>query len=130
MTVIVTPMSIEARAVRAGSEASSTIVSSGIGMAKSRTAGPALAALGEPVVVTGFAGGLRDDQRPGQVVVATEVRVAGGAPGGLPLPAAPALAEQLRRAVHDVVLGPIISSRHVARGAARRKLAAGGAVAV
>jgi 4-hydroxy-3-methylbut-2-en-1-yl diphosphate reductase len=130
MTVIVTPMSIEARAVRAGRAAGSTVVATGIGMARAREAGAGLAALGAPVVVTGFAGGLRDGQHPGQVVVATEVRVAGGAPGGLPLPAAPALAEQLRRAGHDVVTGPIVSSRHVARGAARRQLAAGGAVAV
>jgi 4-hydroxy-3-methylbut-2-en-1-yl diphosphate reductase len=131
VTVIVTPMSIEARAVRAGLTGTPTVVASGIGMARARAAGARLAALGAPVVVTGFAGGLLDGQHPGQVVVATEVRVAGGAPGGLPVPAAAALADQLRRAGHDVVTGPIVSSRRVARGAtARRELAAGGAVAV
>src|SRR5688500_3041207 len=109
--LIVTPMGIERRAVRA-SVVGAAVAASGVGAVRAHAVGEKLAATtASPIAVAGFAGGLRPDQRPGQVVVATEVRVAHGARTGLPIPAAQALAAQLRRAGHDVVAGPIVSSR-------------------
>ena len=127
--IVVTPMRLEGRAVRTSGSAA-RVITSGMGMQRARALGVGLAAAGAPVVIAGFGGGLQPGQRPGQIVVATEVRVAGGAPGGLPIPAGMALADQLRRAGHDVVTGPIVSSRSVVRGATRRRLGVEGALAV
>ena len=117
-------------AVRTSGSAARVITQRHGDASAARALGVGLAAAGAPVVIAGFGGGLQPGQRPGQIVVATEVRVAGGAPGGLPIPAGLALADQLRRAGHDVVTGPIVSSRSVVRGATRRRLGAEGALAV
>ena len=84
--IVVTPMRLEGRAVRTSGTAA-RVITSGMGMQRARALGVGLAAAGAPVVIAGFGGGLQPGQRPGQIVVATEVRVAGGAPGGLPIPA-------------------------------------------
>ena len=47
------------------------------------------------MAVAGFGGGLRAGQRPGQVVVATEVRTSDGDASSVALPSAPALADEL-----------------------------------
>jgi hypothetical protein len=83
---------------------------------------------GRPVLVAGVGGGLRTDVRPGDLVVATEVRGPSGARWSCP--SAPLLAADLRRRGLTVHLGPIASRPRVVDGAARRELSGTGALAV
>ena len=83
---------------------------------------------GRPVLVAGVGGGIGSDVRPGDVVVATEVRDPDG--GVRPCPSAPLLATELRRHGLVVHLGPVASERRVAGRAARARLAATGVLAV
>lgn len=80
-----------------------------------------------PVLVAGVAGALAAGIRPGDVVVASEVRSPGTT---VPVPSAPDLAAALRRLGLRVHVGPIVSVPRVVDGAARRELAATGALAV
>jgi 4-hydroxy-3-methylbut-2-enyl diphosphate reductase len=73
---------------------------------------------GDAFVVAGVAGGLADQVRPGDVVVAAED------------PSAPMLAAALRRLGLTVHVGPLHTSDRVVTGAARGPLAATGALAV
>jgi 4-hydroxy-3-methylbut-2-en-1-yl diphosphate reductase len=85
-------------------------------------------ALGGPAIVAGVAGGLADRVRPGDVVVADEVR--GHPDGPVPVPSAPLLAGALRRMGLTVHIGPIVSEPRITYGADRARLAATGALAV
>jgi 4-hydroxy-3-methylbut-2-enyl diphosphate reductase len=81
-----------------------------------------------PALVAGVAGALTDEARPGDVVVASEVR---RGPEVLPSHAAPMVAGALRRAGLRVHLGPVVTTdRVVDDPATRGRLAASGAVAV
>jgi len=116
-------------------------------------AGPGGGTAVRGVLVAGVAGGLDPRVRPGDLVVATEIRavdtrpadtrvaemgvaesgVAGmGAAGGavIPVPSAPLLAAAIRRLGLPVHLGPVVSTPTVITGAARARLAATGALAV
>lgn len=103
----------------------------GMGPDRAAAGGAALAARLPPdvaVVVSGVCGGLDGSLAPGTVLVAD--RVAGE---GLPertFPQADTVAAALRGAGLAVAVGPLWSSATVVRGAARRRLAATGAVAV
>jgi 4-hydroxy-3-methylbut-2-enyl diphosphate reductase len=77
--------------------------------------------------VAGVAGSLSVDVRPGDVVVASEIR---GAGRSVPVPSATNLAGALRRLGLRVHVGPIVSSPRPVDGAARRDLAGTGALAV
>jgi 4-hydroxy-3-methylbut-2-enyl diphosphate reductase len=87
-----------------------------------------------PVLVAGVAGALRDDLRPGDLVVATEVwrvddhdRVA----DTITCPAAPILAGDLRRSGLRTHAGPIVTVDRVVHDPDRRRRLAGlGALAV
>lgn len=80
------------------------------------------------VAVVGVAGGLDESQRPGDVIVATEVR---DAVGRITLRAAAPLAAELRRLGLRVHTGPVVSTDHIVASAAEReRLAATGAIAV
>jgi len=82
----------------------------------------------QAVVIAGLAGGLAPDVRPGEVVVATEVR---DDTGSLVLSGAAVLAGRLADAGHPVLLGPIVTTSRLVGGAAERAaLAAAGAIAV
>jgi 4-hydroxy-3-methylbut-2-enyl diphosphate reductase len=81
-----------------------------------------------PVLVAGVAGGLAPQVRPGDVVVADEVR--GHPDGPVPVPSAPLLAAALRARGLTVHIGPIVSEPRVTYGADRARLAATGALAV
>lgn len=82
----------------------------------------------QAVVIAGLAGGLAPDARPGEVVVATEVR---DDAGSLVLPGAAVLAGRLADAGHPVRIGPIVTTSRLIGGAAERAaLAAAGAIAV
>jgi 4-hydroxy-3-methylbut-2-en-1-yl diphosphate reductase len=116
------PMRVERVALR---HARSPVVRTGMGPARSLRSSAALPDGG--VLVAGVGGGLGDAVRPGDVVVATEVR---GADRVVPCPSAPMLAGALRRDGLTVHLGPIVSRPRVVTGAARRELAATGALGV
>jgi len=80
-----------------------------------------------PLLVAGVAGALDPRLRPGDLVVATEVRSGGTV---VPCPSAPLLATALRRRGLPVHLGPLVSSPRLVTGAARGLLAADGELAV
>lgn len=80
-----------------------------------------------PVLVAGVGGALTDAIRPGDVVVATEVR--GGAET-VTCPSARSLAGALRRLGLRVHLGPILSTPGIVGESARAGLARTGALAV
>lgn len=92
-----------------------------------RTGMGAVAEGPRPTLVAGVGGGLDPRCRPGDLVVANEVR---GPHATVPCPSAPLLAAALRRAGLTVHLGPIVASERVVHGARRRELAATGALAV
>jgi 4-hydroxy-3-methylbut-2-enyl diphosphate reductase len=80
-----------------------------------------------PIAVAGVAGALDPALRPGDLVVASEIRRAGAS---LPSRAAPLLYGALRRQGLPVRLGPVYSSERVVGGPARERLAGTGAIAV
>ncbi|WP_067185006.1 4-hydroxy-3-methylbut-2-enyl diphosphate reductase [Microtetraspora niveoalba] len=127
--VICTALGIEARAVREGLPRAAggvEVIRTGMGpgpagRAEDRLRGAAALA------VAGFGGALSDDLRPGDVLVASEVRFGGRT---LPCPSAPLLAGELARAGLPVRTGPLATSDHIVTGAERRRLAEEGALAV
>jgi len=124
------PMAMEARALTAGRQGlpAEHVVRTGVGPRRATRSGlaPRLAEA-EAIAVAGVAGALDPRLRPGDVVVADEVR----GPDGVThrLPAAPLVAAALRRAGLRVHIGPIACSGRIV-AAARESLAAGGALAV
>ncbi len=126
--LVLTPLRIEAIALRRGGAVVEVVVT-GMGRRASERAARRLAgqARRRPVAVAGFCGSVAPDALPGDVVVATELR---GPEGVLILPSAPALAERLREAGLLVVAGPLLSVDHLVRGAERTALAHEGTVAV
>lgn len=100
-----------------------------VGMRGSRLARPgALPRPASRVLLAGFAGGLHPGLRPGDVVVASEIRAGDGRVVRCPRSAE--LLETLRAAGVDAVSGPLASSDHIVRGAERAALAASGVIAV
>jgi 4-hydroxy-3-methylbut-2-en-1-yl diphosphate reductase len=125
--VLAVPLRFEARALRRGAPAAA-VVHTGMGRRGARRAAGRVGHVpGNVVAVTGFAGALSAELRPGDVVVATEVR---GADDPVECAAAELVASMLRRAGLRVHTGPIVSVPRVAFGEERRRLAATGALAV
>jgi 4-hydroxy-3-methylbut-2-en-1-yl diphosphate reductase len=125
--VVAAPLRVEAWAIKRGAR-SCGVLRTGVGRRRARAAAGRIGhAPGEAVAVTGFAGALSPDLRPGDVVVASEVRGAGEA---VPCPAAELVAAMLRRAGLEVHLGPVVSVPRIARGTERAQLAESGAIAV
>ncbi|WP_433430342.1 hypothetical protein [Nonomuraea sp. CA-141351] len=127
--LICAALGIEARAIRRGLPAHRTgtrVIATGIGP---RRAARVAARLGgqEAVAVVGFGGAVDRSLRPGDVLVASEVRFGGRVH---PCPSAPLLAGELARAGLPAKVGPLVTADHVVRGAERRRLAAMGAYAV
>ncbi len=112
-----TPMRIEQRACR-GAVPETRICGRGTDARVQR---------GRPTVIAGVAGGLDPRVRPGDVIVAEEVRCGDVSTA---CPSAPLLASALRRAGLTVHVGPVETTSRVVDGAARAKVAAGGALAV
>ena len=124
--VVLTPMGIEARAVRAGAPWA-RVEQIGIGPRNAeRSAALAQDASGA-VVIAGFAGALDDSLEPGDVVLASELR---SAQGTVECANPAILAGILRRGGLRVHIGPIHCSPRIVHGAARRELAQSGAIAV
>ncbi|MGW0434479.1 phosphorylase family protein [Micromonospora sp. NPDC003197] len=128
--VLFAPMRLEAWALRRALPAGAPVRRTGTGLAR---AARAASRHGDAKVlaVAGIAGALSPQLGPGDLVVATEVRLAGEHPGAvLPCRGASTLAAALRRRGLTVCLGPVVSSRRWVDGAARTRLAATGALAV
>ena len=98
-----------------------------VGMGPARAAAVPLPDRSGPTVVAGLAGGLADDVRPGDVVVASEVRDGRTV---TPVPSASLLAGAVRRLGLRVHVGPVYTDDRVVSGARRQELAATGAIAV
>src|SRR5690348_6136593 len=113
-TTVFAPLTVEHRALsRPGS--SLRVVRTGMGPAR------AAAAVGrhpdaDAFLVAGVGGGLAGPGRPGDLVVATEVR---GADGTVECPSAPLLAGALRRLGLTVHVGPLYTSDRLVNGARR-----------
>ncbi|MEV0594578.1 4-hydroxy-3-methylbut-2-enyl diphosphate reductase [Nonomuraea cavernae] len=127
--LICTALGLEAWAVRRGLDASATgvrVIRTGVGPRRAAQAAAALPESGA-LAVAGFAGALDATLRPGDVVVASEVRFGGQV---FPCPSAPLLAGELTRAGLSVRTGPLLTCDHVVTGVERRRLAGTGALAV
>ena len=124
---VLTPMGIEARAVRGGAPWA-RVEKFGIGPRRAEEAASLVEDHDGTVVIAGFAGALEERLKPGDIVLASELR---GPDGALVACGDPAiLAGVLRRAGLRVHVGPIYSSPRIVHGARRRELAATGALAV
>jgi len=125
---IATPLRIEQLAVRSGARGVD-VVHTGIGERRSRRAIARIAGSG-PLAIMGVAGGLAAEVRPGDLVVATEVRLA-DATVVATCPSAPILAGALRRLGLTAHLGPIVTVASPSLSPAdRQRLAEAGAIAV
>ena len=124
---VVAPLSVEARAVRAGAPWAEVCR---IGMGPRRAARSTHLvdrADASAVLIAGFCGALDPDLEPGDVVLATEVR----GPTGTTVCSDPAiLAGVLRRGGLNVRVGPIASSQRLVIRERRRALQRSGALAV
>ncbi|MDN5920380.1 MAG: 4-hydroxy-3-methylbut-2-enyl diphosphate reductase [Pseudonocardia sp.] len=115
--VVCAPLWVERRAL-AGRLGGVVVRRTGMGPASSAAAAVELAADGpRPVLVAGVAGALDSSLRPGDLVVADELRRDGAEP--LPLPTAAPLAAALRRCGLRVHVGPVVFGPHVLTAAAR-----------
>ena len=128
--LIWTPISFEERAVLRGvSSPNTTVLRAGYGpMRAARRAGRTDHRLFSQVAVMGVGAGLTADLRPGDLVVATCVRVAGGEPGAIECGSAALLAAELRRAGLWVHTGPVVTVGHLVKKAERAELTAAGAI--
>jgi len=127
--VLLVPMRMEARALRRGLPSGAPLRRTGRGLVRAGRAADRHSGAGA-LAVAGIAGGLTSALRPGDVVVATEVRRADrpDAPA-VPCPAAPMVAAALRRRGLTAHLGPVVTSRRLVDGPVRARLAATGALA-
>ncbi len=126
--LLLAPMAVEAAALRWAAPGV-TVVRTGMGPERAVAAAAVARRLpGRAVAVAGFCGALTGDLRPGDIVVATEVRGPHGptvACSSEPLVAA-LHAALGARGVERVFAGPVLSVDHVVRGAERVVLAAAG----
>ena len=125
--LILTPLWLEARALRRGSSGLPVAVC-GVGPVRTRAVvARARAGGARTIVLAGFCGALAPGLRPGDLLVATEVRAEGRTSSP---PAATELLDALT--AHGVSARPAVlaSSSRPVLGGARRRLAEGGADAV
>jgi len=122
--VVLAPMGMEARAVRAGAHPEVDVRRTGIGRrraeraAQARPVGPHATG----VAIAGIAGGLAPEAQPGDVVVASELVDPDGRTAR-PLPGAALVAAALRRDGLVVHLGRVVSSARPVVGSSRSVLA-------
>ncbi|MFF0770223.1 hypothetical protein ACFYUK_15155 [Nonomuraea wenchangensis] len=127
--LICAALGIEAHAIRRGLPAGLTdirVVTTGIGPRRAARAAGHLHGQGA-VAVVGFGGAVAAGLRPGDVLVADEVRFRGRVHL---CPWAALLAEELARAGLPARTGPLLTVDHLVRGAERRRLAGQGVRAV
>ncbi len=121
---VLAPLSVEARAVRAGAPWARV---QRTGMGPRRAARVVHENEGGPVLIAGFCGALDPDLEPGDIVLATELR---GPTGTTLCPDPTILAGVLRRGGLRVRVGPIASSQRLVVRERRRTLQRSGALAV
>ncbi|WP_165978651.1 1-hydroxy-2-methyl-2-butenyl 4-diphosphate reductase [Actinomadura darangshiensis] len=119
--VVCAALGMEARAVRRGLTRTPVVVV-GYRARRADRLPDACAAL----VVAGFGGALDTRLRPGDVLVADEIRTPGGEKA-VPCAAPRLLAEEMIRDGLSVQTGPLVTTGHVVRGKERAVLAAQGA---
>ncbi len=125
--LILAPMSIEARAARAGAPWA-RVERFGMGPHRARRAAELTHRLAPgPVLIAGVCGALDPKLQPGDVVLASELR---GATGTTPCTDPSILAGVLRRGGLNVHVGPIASSQRLVVRERRRALHRSGAIAV
>ena len=123
--VVCAPLTVERRALsRPGSPL--RVLRTGMGPERSAAAAAALDDA-DALIVAGVGGGLVAAARPGDLVVATEVRSRDGA---VTSPSAPLLAGALRKLGLTVHTGPLYTSERLIHRGERRRLAETGAIAV
>ena len=122
--VVLAPMGMEARAVRAGAHPGVDVRRTGIGRRRAERVanGAGVGPHATGVAIAGIAGGLHAATRPGDVVVAAELVDADGRTRR-PLPGAPLVAAALRRDGLTVHVGRLVSSDRLVHGSARGRLA-------
>jgi 4-hydroxy-3-methylbut-2-en-1-yl diphosphate reductase len=125
------PLRVEARALRrglAGLSPDAEVVRSGYGPVRAAATAARIAATGAGMLaVGGVGGGLTDEVKVGDLVVATQVSYKDST---VSCPSAPLLAGELRRAGLRVRTGPIVTVDHLVRQGGHAALAAHGAIAV
>ena len=124
--VVLAPLSIEARAIRSALPGALILRT---GMGRTRSTRAITGGLPErttrileeagAVAVAGFCGALDPSLRPGDVVVATQVR---GPDGTRPCPSAGILAAALTAMGIAARVGPLVSTYHVVSGSERERL--------
>jgi 4-hydroxy-3-methylbut-2-enyl diphosphate reductase len=119
--LLCTALHVEAVALR-GMRGSMRLVRTGMGPRRAAAAAAALSSSTEPLLIAGVGGGVAAHVRPGDVVVASEVRNGQRRVG---IPSAPLLAGALRRLGLRVHTGPVQSVSQL-----RRAPAGGDALAV
>jgi 4-hydroxy-3-methylbut-2-enyl diphosphate reductase len=125
--LVIAPLRIERAAVRRRVPGA-LVVRSGVGAARARAAARALARVpADAVAVVGFCGAVAQGLRPGDIVVASEVR---GPDGVTRCASGPLVAALAAAGVQHVHVGPVASDDHVVRGAERGVLAGEGVLAV
>ncbi len=126
--LLLVPMAVEASALRRVVPGAA-LLRTGVGPARAAAAAVKASRLaGAAVAVGGFCGALTGDLRPGDIVVAGEVR---GPRGQTVRCSSETLVAALREhGLPRVFTGPVVSADHVVHGAERAVLAAGGALAV
>jgi 4-hydroxy-3-methylbut-2-enyl diphosphate reductase len=126
--LLLAPLAIERAAVR-GAASGAVVLHTGMGATRSRKAvSRAKATTAVAVAVVGFCGATDDSLRPGDVVVASEVR--GPRAETVKCSHGPIVAALRSRGITSLHVGPIASVDHVVHGAQRAELARSGAVAV
>ncbi|MCW2548882.1 MAG: 4-hydroxy-3-methylbut-2-enyl diphosphate reductase [Mycobacterium sp.] len=121
------PLRLEGVAVR-GVLPGARVLRTGMGMKRATRRMRQLSGSAGPVAVLGVAGGIAPQVRPGDVIVASEVR---SNTATFPCPSAPLLAATLRRAGFTVHIGPIVSRNGTRLSAdERERLVAAGVIGV
>jgi len=131
--LVATPLRLEAALVRSATRGAS-VHTTGMGPQRARSAARRLLAQpGDALIVAGFCGGLDEEARPGEVVIAEEVMSApdeGHEQERVVCAGAPELAALLTQRGLRVRRGPVICVGRLALGERRAQLRASGAIAV
>jgi 4-hydroxy-3-methylbut-2-en-1-yl diphosphate reductase len=131
--LVATPLRVEELLIRSAARRA-RVRKTGMGPEKSRTAARALRSEpGDALMVLGFCGGLDEQSRPGEVIVAEEVLAAtdeGHAPERVACVGARPLATALAASGLTVRTGAVVCVSRLALGERRAQLLAAGAIAV
>jgi 4-hydroxy-3-methylbut-2-enyl diphosphate reductase len=126
--LVATPLRTERLALRGAVEQSTRVAATGMGPRKAHAAAAELAQRpGQALAVMGFCGALEERMRPGELVVASEVR---GPDGAVACSTGPLLAAELRRRGLAARSAAIVSTERLAGHSQRARLGATGATAV